>query len=65
MCRESIERMSPPLIRHGDTAERGAALVEYAILILLIAAVCILGVTLLGNSTADFYNSAAESIKVP
>jgi pilus assembly protein Flp/PilA len=38
--------------------ERGAALVEYALLLALIALVCILGVTALGDKT----NSRFESI---
>lgn len=57
ICREALE---PAPARRAN--ERGAALVEYAILILLIAAVCILGVTLLGTSTNDIYRSAASSV---
>jgi len=42
--------------------ERGASLVEYALLVALIAVVCIAAVTLLGNNASSKLNSAASSI---
>ncbi len=42
----------------GD--ERGASLVEYALLLALIAIVCIGGVTLIGRATMDPLSSAAS-----
>ncbi|MEZ5408041.1 MAG: Flp family type IVb pilin [Acidimicrobiales bacterium] len=40
--------------------ERGASLVEYALLLALIAIVCIGGVTLIGRATMDPLSSAAS-----
>lgn len=45
--------------RHGD---RGASLVEYALLVALIAVVCIAAVTLLGQSASSKFSSVASSI---
>ena len=47
--------------RFGDT-ERGASLVEYALLVALIAVVCIAAVTLLGNRAASKFSSVGRSI---
>lgn len=41
--------------RHGD--DRGASLVEYALLIALIAVVCIAAVTFLGKSSSSKFSS--------
>ena len=42
--------------------ERGASLVEYALLVALIAVVCIGAVTLLGNNASSKLGSAGSSI---
>ncbi len=42
--------------------ERGAALVEYALLLALIAVVCIAALTLLGGNAKDKFSSVANSI---
>ena len=47
--------------RFGDT-ERGASLVEYALLVALIAVVCIVAVTFLGKSGKDKFNNVGSSI---
>lgn len=52
--REAIQR------RVAD--ERGASLVEYALLLALIAMVCIAAVTLLGTSTSDSVSRTANSV---
>jgi pilus assembly protein Flp/PilA len=49
------------LAAHART-ERGASLVEYALLVALIAVVCIGAVTFLGNNASDKLNEVAESI---
>ena len=41
-------------------SERGASLVEYALLIGLIALVCIVGLTTLGSKTSSSYDSMAS-----
>jgi len=40
----------------------GASLVEYALLLALIAVVCLSAVTLLGNNTGDSVTNSANSI---
>jgi pilus assembly protein Flp/PilA len=47
--------------RFGDT-ERGASLVEYALLVALIAVVCIAAVTLLGGNAKSKFNTVGASI---
>ena len=47
--------------RFGDD-ERGASLVEYALLVALIAVVCIAAVTALGKKAKSNFNSIATSI---
>ena len=42
--------------------ERGASLVEYALLVALIAVVCIAAVTLLGKNTSRKFSSVGGSI---
>ena len=42
--------------------DRGASLVEYALLVALIAVVCIVAVTFLGKSGKDKFNNVGSSI---
>ena len=42
--------------------ERGASLVEYALLVALIAVVCIAAITLLGKQASSKFDSTAQSI---
>jgi pilus assembly protein Flp/PilA len=42
--------------------ERGASLVEYALLVALIAVVCIAAVTLLGKNASTKFSSVGSSI---
>jgi len=44
-------------------AERGASLVEYALLVALIAVVCILAISFLGESASQKFDSIGNSIK--
>ena len=43
-------------------SERGASLVEYALLVALIAVVCIVAVTFLGTSAKSKFNTVGSSI---
>jgi pilus assembly protein Flp/PilA len=43
--------------------EEGASLVEYVLLVALIAVVCIAAITLLGRSASDKFNTTASAIK--
>ena len=47
--------------RFGDT-QRGASLVEYALLVALIAVVCIAAVTLLGKNASGKFDAVGASI---
>jgi pilus assembly protein Flp/PilA len=42
--------------------ERGASLVEYALLVALIAVVCIVAINFLGSSSSSKFNSVGSSI---
>ncbi|MGI8755178.1 MAG: Flp family type IVb pilin [Acidimicrobiales bacterium] len=50
--------------RFGDD-ERGASLVEYAVLVALIAVVCIVAVTFLGKSASSKFDKVGSSIAAP
>ena len=43
-------------------SERGASLVEYALLVALIAVVCIGAITLLGKNSSSKFSTVASSI---
>jgi pilus assembly protein Flp/PilA len=43
-------------------SERGAALVEYALLVALIAVVCIVAITLLGGRASSKFQNIANSL---
>ena len=43
-------------------SDRGASLVEYALLVALIAVVCIVAVTILGNSASEKFSSVGSSL---
>ena len=42
--------------------DRGASLVEYALLVALIAVVCIVAITFIGNSADEQFSSVGSSI---
>jgi Flp pilus assembly pilin Flp len=48
----------------GGAPERGASLVEYALLIALIAMVCIAAVTSYGKSLTNSFSRAGASVEV-
>jgi len=49
--------------RLGITSDRGASLVEYALLVALIAVVCILAITFLGKSASSKFSSVGSAVK--
>jgi pilus assembly protein Flp/PilA len=57
------QRFVAPFIRarFGRT-ERGASLVEYALLVALIAVVCIVAVTVLGSSASKKFSNVSSSL---
>ena len=58
----SYEFVSAWLTSRIAKDERGASLVEYALLVALIAVVCILAITFLGNSASSKFESVGSSI---
>ena len=54
--------VAPYLRARFGQSERGAALVEYALLVALIAVVCIIAVTLLGNNASNKFQNIANSL---
>lgn len=55
-------RAAPPAADGPRSGERGASLVEYALLVALIAVVCIVSVTFLGNSASGKISGAGVAI---
>jgi pilus assembly protein Flp/PilA len=47
---------------HFGRSERGASLVEYVLLVSLIAVVCIAAITFLGNSAKGKFSTVGSSI---
>jgi pilus assembly protein Flp/PilA len=50
------------LINRFRRDDEGAALVEYGMLVGLIAVICVAAVTLLGNEVSDAFSSIAASL---
>ena len=57
----NFQFLSAWLKAHVDS-DRGASLVEYALLVALIAVVCIAAVTTLGPSASDKFSEVGSSI---
>ena len=49
-------------LKSHTSSERGASLVEYALLVALIAVVCIAAVSLLGNSANNTFTEINDSL---
>lgn len=47
---------------HEPGQDNGASLVEYALLVALIAIVCVTAVTFLGSATSESFSSTANSV---
>lgn len=47
----------------AHASDRGASLVEYALLVALIAIVCIAAITMLGNNSSSTLDSTAQSLQ--
>jgi pilus assembly protein Flp/PilA len=52
----------PYLRARLDGGDEGASLIEYALLVALIAMVCILAITFLGNKTSAKYSGVASGL---
>ena len=51
------------LVARRPRTDRGASLVEYALLVALIALVCVAAVSFFGQQTSSSFNSAATSLR--
>jgi pilus assembly protein Flp/PilA len=51
------------LSRRADEPERGASLVEYALLVALIAVVCIAAVSFLGQNASTKFNAVGSKLR--
>ncbi len=58
----SFEFLATWLRARFDDDERGASLVEYALLVALIAVVCIAAITLLGNNANTKFSSVGSAV---
>jgi Flp pilus assembly pilin Flp len=59
-----LREQAKVLIRRRIANERGASLVEYALLLALIVMVCIGAMTLLGTTTGDSVSRTADSVAI-
>ena len=50
------------LVRHFVKNEEAATMVEYALMLLLIAVVCIVAVTLIGTNANNIFNTIAGAL---
>jgi len=61
-----LQRAYTPLLGLGrGRSERGATLVEYALLVALIAVVCIVAIGFIGNSASSQFTVVGSSIATP
>ena len=51
------------VLRHARHSERGAALVEYALLLALIAIICLTAVDFFGSEVTDSFDSTGRSVE--
>ncbi len=57
-----VREVVAPWLQARVKSERGAALVEYALLLALIAVVCIVALQFLGGSAATKFSKVGQSI---
>ena len=58
-------RFSSMLRSRSANSERGATLVEYALLVALIAVVCIVAIGFIGQAASSQFNTVGSSIATP
>ena len=56
------EHIAPYMRARFGQSERGASLVEYALLVALIAVVCIAAITLLGKNASSKFSTVASQV---
>lgn len=58
----SFEYVTAWVVARGRVGDRGANLIEYGLLVALIALVCVLAVTLLGRSVSSKFSSIGSGV---
>ena len=60
-----VELVLTPIVRArlGLRDDAGASLVEYALLVALIAVVCILAITFIGNNANDKFSEVSSNLQ--
>jgi len=56
------QQCAPYLRAKFGNTERGASLVEYALLVALIAVICIVAIAFLGNSASKKFSTVGSSV---
>ena len=56
------QQVAPYLRAKFGQSERGASLVEYALLVALIAVICIVAIAFLGNSASKKFSTVGSSV---
>lgn len=59
----TLEFVTSWIQAHVSVTDRGASLVEYALLVALIAVVCIVAVTLLGQEASSKFSQVGSAIQ--
>jgi len=62
MISNTMDRFRTAVTSMNERDERGANLVEYALLVAFIAIVCVAAVTLLGDATNDPYSELGSQL---
>lgn len=60
---DMIRRMNSRIRTEQAVSDRGASLVEYALLVALIAVVCVVAVTYFGGETQETFSRVGESVQ--
>ena len=62
MIRTHVRRTFERLVEGRECTERGASLVEYALLLVLIAMVCLAAVQFFGSGVSDNFSRSGSAI---
>jgi pilus assembly protein Flp/PilA len=62
MITTTYEFLAAWLLARFDNDDRGASLVEYALLVALIAVVCIVAITFLGRSASTRFSNVGSAV---
>lgn len=62
MVFSQVQAVASTVARRVSRTERGASMVEYALLLALIAVVCIAAVTLLGQEASSKFTDVSDSV---